>query len=74
LFRALTQAEKPVAPKVVPCPRCGRDVEWTAASVYRPFCSARCKGIDLGAWANEEYRVAGTSDINPEDSTDTDKL
>jgi endogenous inhibitor of DNA gyrase (YacG/DUF329 family) len=68
----LTHATKQPVPKVVLCPRCGRDVEWTAASVHRPFCSARCKGIDLGAWANEEYRVVGTSDINPEDSMDTD--
>jgi endogenous inhibitor of DNA gyrase (YacG/DUF329 family) len=32
-------------------------VEWTATSKWRPFCSERCKLIDLGAWANESYRV-----------------
>ena len=43
--------------RVVPCPRCGKAVEWTPESRYRPFCSERCKLIDLGAWASESYRV-----------------
>ena len=45
------------APKVVNCPRCGVPIEWTAEHHYRPFCSKRCKLIDLGAWASESYRV-----------------
>ncbi len=45
------------APKIVNCPRCGTLVEWTPESRYRPFCSERCKLIDLGAWATERYRV-----------------
>lgn len=44
---------------VVKCPTCGRDVEWTEASRFRPFCSERCKLIDLGAWAAEKYTIAG---------------
>ena len=44
----------------VTCPICRTPVPWTEASRYRPFCSERCKQIDLGAWANEEYRVPGT--------------
>jgi endogenous inhibitor of DNA gyrase (YacG/DUF329 family) len=43
--------------RVVPCPQCGKAVEWTPASIHRPFCSERCKLIDLGAWASESYRV-----------------
>ena len=43
--------------KTVACPQCGAAVEWTPASVWRPFCSERCKLIDLGAWASERYRV-----------------
>ena len=42
----------------VSCPRCGAPVRWAAESRFRPFCSERCKMIDLGAWANEQYRVA----------------
>ena len=45
------------APRIVPCPQCGRPVEWVPASRWRPFCSARCKTIDLGAWAAETYRI-----------------
>ncbi len=39
-----------------PCPRCKKQAQWTGNS-FRPFCSERCKMIDLGAWANEDYRV-----------------
>ncbi|MCC7183291.1 MAG: DNA gyrase inhibitor YacG [Rhodocyclaceae bacterium] len=44
-------------PNLVRCPRCGKSVTWAPESRYRPFCSERCKHIDLGAWANEAYRV-----------------
>lgn len=44
-------------PPTVRCPICSKDVPWTPESEWRPFCSERCKKIDLGAWANEEYRV-----------------
>ena len=43
--------------RVVPCPQCGKAVEWTPASRWRPFCSERCKLIDLGAWATGAYRI-----------------
>ena len=45
------------APRTVRCPACGASVEWTPQAKWRPFCSERCKLIDLGAWANESYRV-----------------
>ncbi len=44
--------------RTVSCPRCAKQVRWSAESPFRPFCSERCKMIDLGAWASEEYRVA----------------
>jgi len=34
-------------------------VPFDASSRWRPFCSARCKTVDLGAWAAERYRIAG---------------
>ena len=43
--------------RLVACPQCGRNVVWDAANRYRPFCSERCRLIDLGAWANENYRI-----------------
>ena len=53
------------APRIVSCPRCGAQVEWSPASRYRPFCSERCKMIDLGAWATEKFRIPDTG--KPED-------
>jgi hypothetical protein len=43
--------------RVVNCPNCGKQVPWVPESHYRPFCSERCRLIDLGAWATEEYRL-----------------
>jgi uncharacterized protein len=42
---------------VVSCPICGAAVTWTAENRWKPFCSERCKLIDLGQWAAEKYRV-----------------
>ena len=56
--------------RIVNCPQCGAPVAWTRESRYRPFCSERCKTIDLGAWASEKYRVPAVErddDIMPED-------
>jgi endogenous inhibitor of DNA gyrase (YacG/DUF329 family) len=39
------------------CPICKKNVIWSEASAYRPFCSERCKYQDLSAWATEQYRV-----------------
>jgi endogenous inhibitor of DNA gyrase (YacG/DUF329 family) len=44
-------------PTIINCPTCGKPVEWRPENRYRPFCSERCKQIDLGAWANDDYRV-----------------
>lgn len=49
-------------PIQVACPHCGRPVEWSDASPYRPFCSKRCKLIDLGDWLTESHRIPGTAD------------
>jgi len=56
-------------PTVVDCPVCGKKVEWTKQSKYRPFCSERCKKIDLGAWAEEKYAIPAAP--TPEDEDDT---
>jgi endogenous inhibitor of DNA gyrase (YacG/DUF329 family) len=45
------------AAHVVKCPHCGAPVPWSSDSKWRPFCSERCKTMDLGAWASERYRV-----------------
>jgi endogenous inhibitor of DNA gyrase (YacG/DUF329 family) len=38
------------------CPTCNRQVDWQD-NPFRPFCSERCKLLDLGKWVSEEYRV-----------------
>lgn len=43
----------------VECPTCGAPVEWGPKSPNRPFCSDRCKLIDLGAWASESHVIPG---------------
>lgn len=45
------------APKIVVCPQCGGDSVYAPQNAYRPFCSERCKQLDLGAWASESFRV-----------------
>jgi hypothetical protein len=58
-------------PRLVSCPRCGKATPWTSANAYRPFCSERCKLIDLGAWATESYRIP-TPDPEPDQSEGKD--
>jgi len=41
----------------VPCPRCGAAAVFGPENKWRPFCSERCRMIDLGQWASESYRV-----------------
>jgi endogenous inhibitor of DNA gyrase (YacG/DUF329 family) len=54
------------------CPTCKRHVEWNANSPWRPFCSERCKLIDLGAWASEQHAIPSDAqdDANVEAGTD----
>lgn len=47
------------------CPVCKNITTWEE-NPFRPFCSERCKLIDLGAWASDEYRIPG----KPVDETD----
>jgi endogenous inhibitor of DNA gyrase (YacG/DUF329 family) len=53
----MSDDEMKPALRTVACPTCGATVEWSARSRWRPFCSERCKLIDLGAWAAERYRL-----------------
>lgn len=53
-------------PRIVRCPTCGGDSVYAPSNPARPFCSVRCKDIDLGAWASEEFRVP--TEAPPEDT------
>jgi endogenous inhibitor of DNA gyrase (YacG/DUF329 family) len=43
----------------VTCPTCGKNGTWTPSNTFRPFCSDRCKLIDLGEWAAEKHAIPG---------------
>ena len=45
--------------KKVQCPTCSKEIIWSSKEPSRPFCSERCKLIDLGEWANESLRIPG---------------
>jgi endogenous inhibitor of DNA gyrase (YacG/DUF329 family) len=48
-------------PRLVRCPACSGDSVYAPSNPYRPFCSERCKNLDLGAWASESFRVPDES-------------
>lgn len=52
-------------PKKINCPTCGKKDTWTPENKCRPFCSDRCKLIDLGEWAKESRRIPG-EEVDPE--------
>jgi uncharacterized protein len=54
-----------MAERTVPCPHCGEPVLWSPDNRWRPFCSERCKMIDLGAWADESYRLPAEGGNDP---------
>ena len=58
-------------PRRVRCPTCHEETAWDN-NPYRPFCSDRCQLIDLGAWAEEKYRIAGQKPDSESDAEDED--
>ncbi|MBA2657077.1 MAG: DNA gyrase inhibitor YacG [Tatlockia sp.] len=49
------------------CPNCGKNKTWTTDNPFKPFCSERCKLIDLGDWASENHKIPGKT-LNEEAS------
>ncbi len=52
----------------VKCPTCGTMAVWDTANRWRPFCSERCKQLDLGAWSAGQYTIAENHPAEPNDS------
>ena len=52
-------------PRTVVCPTCGGPSVYAQENRFRPFCSERCKIVDLGAWASEDFRMP--ADAPPDD-------
>lgn len=55
----------------VSCPTCSGPAIFAPSNRWRPFCSEHCKQIDLGAWASDQYRIAG-SDPGSTDEAQSD--
>jgi endogenous inhibitor of DNA gyrase (YacG/DUF329 family) len=55
-----------MSPTLVKCPTCRRQIDWSK-SEFRPFCSDRCRLIDLGAWLTEKHAIPGDA---PADTSD----
>jgi endogenous inhibitor of DNA gyrase (YacG/DUF329 family) len=56
----------------VDCPTCGRPSVFGPANRWRPFCSERCKMIDLGVWASGGYAIPGDTPDAEDPSLDDD--
>jgi endogenous inhibitor of DNA gyrase (YacG/DUF329 family) len=41
------------------CPTCDRAIAWSEEFPFRPFCSDRCRLVDLGAWLNGQHAIPG---------------
>jgi len=57
-------------PRLVVCPNCKKLSVYSTSNAFRPFCSERCKMIDLGDWANENYKIPDNKP--PEDPDEFD--
>ncbi|MDD2880284.1 MAG: DNA gyrase inhibitor YacG [Rhodoferax sp.] len=65
-MKQAVQSDAPV--KQVTCPTCGGVSIYAPSNPFRPFCSERCKQIDLGAWASERFTMP--ADTPSDDATD----
>lgn len=45
------------------CPQCNQTIKYSVTNAFRPFCSERCRMIDLGQWANESYKIPIESNL-----------
>ena len=58
-------------PASVRCPNCGKTVRWIESERWKPFCSERCRLVDLGEWVSEGHRIPGDpttdEDVPPHD-------
>ena len=60
--------------QLVTCPKCGKRVEYEG-NEFRPFCSERCKLLDLGAWADEQYSLpVDSTDMTEEERSQLEKV
>jgi endogenous inhibitor of DNA gyrase (YacG/DUF329 family) len=51
-------AKGPEKGSAKPCPICGKP----AQEASRPFCSERCRDVDLNRWLSNSYAIPGRKD------------
>ena len=59
----MTAREDPTERSVV-CPSCRGPAVYSPRNPWRPFCSQRCRGADLGAWASEQFRLPAEKPVD----------
>lgn len=59
--------------RIIACPTCRKPVRWAPTNPFRPFCSERCRLIDLGAWADERHRIPGDAAFDDALSDDMER-
>ena len=65
-LRSVPDQKLPRHVRLVPCPTCKGESVYAASNPFRPFCGARCKNTDFGAWAGEGFRLP--ADTEPQES------
>ncbi len=68
----MLKAECRMESGTIRCPVCKMKTAWEG-NLFRPFCSERCRMIDLGKWAADEYRIAGEKKMPQADEGDENK-
>ncbi|GAA6166281.1 DNA gyrase inhibitor YacG [Sessilibacter corallicola] len=61
-------------PTKIQCPNCQTSITWSDEFPDRPFCSERCKLIDLGEWASENHKIPGSPNYDDVLSGDLDLM
>ncbi|MEF7614840.1 DNA gyrase inhibitor YacG [Aquincola sp. MAHUQ-54] len=70
----MTTGNSAPAGRTVKCPGCGGPSLFSPENRWRPFCSERCRTADLGAWAEDRYRVAAASQDTESPPPDPQRL
>jgi endogenous inhibitor of DNA gyrase (YacG/DUF329 family) len=66
MIKRLSRMRMSMSAKKVKCPVCGTRTVWED-NPFRPFCSERCRLLDLGKWASEDYRIPGDKKDLPDE-------
>jgi len=69
----MSNEQKPSA-RIVRCPTCSKGARYDQTNPFRPFCSERCKTMDVAAWAEESFRIPAKESAPPEHDGDEEYL